>query len=328
MKSGPAIWCALSLWLGSVTCPGIETASTAPVSAAPITANDQFFLEYPDLKDEADVVDEASRALTGEGYQATTAKEAADSLAAKARALLAERTPEEWQQKAVSLYPALGAAGSDLNLLFLKHYRELKASSPAFVGEPSWPVLLAKRCDDELRAANAGASESIPGAVPITPLRAPPSAAPQPDDKTPLRKIHRSGNFWSTSIGLLLLIVLTAIPGVFAFRHGAVALQNSALSRRRGQSQQPPPSEPAPARRTDSQIWRAALKHAAIIYVVIALPTSVHSLMVNSDLGFIDRMFVSLLVGSLFGLFITLPLYGIDTLWLACQKHPAPPATR
>jgi hypothetical protein len=338
MKSGPALWCALSLLLGSVTCPGIEetVATSVPPSPA-ITADDQFFVDHPDLKDEGKIVHEASEALTAEGYSAGTAKVASETLAARSRAILAERTPAEWQQKAVSLYPALGIAGTELNLLFVKHYRELKASGAAFTEEPSWPVLLAKRCDDELRSRNPAASQTISAP--------PPSAAAvarHPDDGNSVRQTHRAGNFWQTFIALLLLIVLTALPGAYAFLQGVFGFQKGSFTFRRGASvlrkgalafpkglfNRPAPLERSPAAKSDPSIWRGALKHAAIIYVVVALPTSVHSLMANSDLGFIDRLFVSLLVGSLFGLFITLPLYGIDTLWQACQKHPARPATR
>ncbi len=316
MKTGPALWCALSLWFGTFTCPAIEGAMTPAASAHASTVDDQFFLDHPDLKDEAEVVDEASKELASGGFQDPNPKTAADALAAKSHAILAARTPEEWQQKAVSLYPALGESGSEFNKLFVEHYRELKASSPAFTAEPSWPVLLAKRCDDELRAGP-------PPAVPVqnaTPSQSQ-AAAPQ-DSKSPAVPVHRAKNFWQTSIGLLLLVILTAIPGAFAFR--------KAQMHKAAPPEKTSPSEPKPAKasaaRTETPIWRTALKHAAIIYVVVALPTSVHSLMANADLGFIDRLFVSLVVGSLFGLFIALPLYGMDALWHACQKHPIRPS--
>jgi hypothetical protein len=323
MKSGPSLWCALFLLLGFVTCRGIETTDGTPVPPAPpIAADDQFFVDHPDLKDETEIVNEASGALTAEGWTGTP-KEASEALAAKSRAILAERTPEEWQQKAVRLYPALGGAGSDLNLLFIKHYRELKASSPEFIQEPSWPVLLAKRCDEELREGNPAASETH-----LAPSPAAASLARQHGEKNSVRQTHRSTNFWQTFLALLLLIILTALPAIVALRPEILTLSPAALGLGNGGTRQRASSKPVPAPRGDPPIWRVALKHAAVVYVVVALPSSVHSLMTNSDLGFIDRLFVSLLVGALFGLCITLPLYGLDTLWQACQKHPARPATR
>ena len=331
MNSGSALWCALTLFLGSLPCPGIEatTADPAPPVSS-IAADDQFFVDHPDLKDEAEVVDEASKALSAEGFRAATAKEASAALAARGRAILAERTPQQWQQKAVTLYPALGVAGSEFNLLFRKHYAELKASGPAFMQEPSWPVLLAKRCDDELRSGNPGASQSVPAPAPAAASQVPP-----PDDKNSVRQTHRSRNFWETSFALLLLIILTSVPAILVFRPGlltsllgALAIRPGALAILKPQSSQPAPSEQSPTPKSSPPIWRTTLKHAAIIYLLVALPASVHSLMANADLGFIDRLFVSLLVGSLFGVFIALPLCGIETLWHACQKHPARHATR
>jgi hypothetical protein len=330
MKSGSALWCAFSLFLGALTCSALEPTEAASVPAASSYAvDDQFFADHPDLKDEAEVVAEASRALAAQQYEAGTPKEASEALAAQARAILADRTPEEWQQKAVSLYPALGVAGSEFNVLFLKHYRELKVSSAAFIQEPSWPVLLAKRCDDELRTGHPAVSQ---------PVSAPSSAAaPQalhPKDTASASHTHRSGNFWQTLFALLFLIVLTVVPCALAFRPAALVFLRRALSLepdlftfRKEKPQKPTPERPSTPSR-DPSIWRAALKHAAIIYVFVALPTSVHSLMANSDLGFVDRVFVSILVGSLFGVFITLPLFGIDTLWHACLKHPTRQAVR
>jgi len=329
MKSGTALWCALSLWLGSVAYAGFVAPPDAPVPATPapssiITPDDQFFVDHPDLKDEAEVVDEASKQLAAEGYTASTAPEASEALAAKSRAILAERTPAEWQQKAVSLFPALGVAGSDLNVLFLKHYRELKASSPEFIQEPSWPILLAKRCNDELRSGSAVATRAA-GAAPSA------AAAPArpPDEARPLRQGHRSSSFWQTFFSLLLLILMTALPCAVAFRPEVLTLSPAALGLRgfgKGRTGRREPSNPPP--KGDQPVWRAALKHAAIIYAIVALPISVHSLMANADLAFIDRLFVSLLVGALIGLFIALPLYGVDAIWHAYQKHAPRHAAR
>jgi hypothetical protein len=338
MKPGFALWCAFSLLLGSMACQGLEVAATTTTvpSPPPIVADNQFFVDHPDLKDEAEVVDDAAKALAEEGFQAGTAKEASEALAAKSRAVLADRTAKEWEQKAVSLYPALGVAGSEFNLLFLKHYHELKTSSPAFIQEPSWPVLLAKRCDDELRSGSPAASPVVvlpTASASVTPAGSPTRHAAISKSTG---QGHRSTNFWQTFIALLVLILLTALPIAFVFRPGLLTFQNGAFAvrhdapavQKRRLRQPAPPERTLAGKSDDPPIWRAALKHAAIIYVAVAVPASVHSLMVNSDLGFVDRLFVSLLVGILFGVFITLPLYGLDTLWHACLKHPARPATR
>jgi hypothetical protein len=337
MKTGIALWCALSLLLGSVAHPAFVTPADAPVPATPaptsiITPDDQFFVDHPDLKDEAEVVDEVSKQLAAEGYTASTAPEAAEALAAKSRASLAERTPAEWQQKAVSLFPELGVKGSEFNALFVKHYQELKVSSPDFTKEPSWPVLLAKRCDDELRGRSPVAARA---AAPSSASSAAAAPAQQPGERS---QKHRSSGFWQTFFGLLLLIMLTVLPCAVAFRPEvltlspeALGIRSGALTLRKGRKPSREPSNPMPALRGDkgdSPVWRVALKHAAIIYAVVALPASIHSLMANSDLGFIDRLFVSLLVGALIGLFIALPLYGVDALWHAYQKHTPRHAAR
>jgi hypothetical protein len=286
-----------------MTCPAAEEISAPPASPAPpIAADDSFFVDHPDLKDEVEIVNKASKALAAEGYKTGTAKEASDALAAESRVLLDERTPEEWQQKAVSLFPELGVAGSKLNSLFLKHYRELQAKSPAFAEEPSWPVLLAKRCNDELRAGSQPASGTILALPPVTKAQ-----SSRSNDKRPPGQTHRSAHFWQTAFALVLLILLTAGPAGLVFW--------KAQMRKRSSGGRPP-------------LWQITVKHAAIIYLAVALPTSVYSLAANSDLGFADRVFVSLLAGTLFGLFITLPIGGMDALWRACQKHAARPATR
>jgi hypothetical protein len=349
MKSGPALWCVFTLLLGSFISPGFETAAAAavPFPADPsLTADDQFFVDHPDLKDEAGVVKQAAADLASEGYQPETASQASDALAAKCRAILAARRPHEWQQKAVSLFPALGVAGSDFNLLFLKHYHELRASTPAFTQEPSWPVLLAKRCDEELRAAHPAASESTPAPAsaakpaakrqekPVVAAKATPSEAPaaipldaDPDGRNSVHQERRSRNFWQTFFALLLLVILTSAPGVFAFRPAVFVLRKPELHQETATEAASAP-EVAPEPKRDPPIWRTALKHAAILYVVTALPSAVYTFMSDFDLGVFDQLFVSFLVGSLFGLFITLPFYGIERLWQACQKHPVRPATR
>ena len=165
------IWCSvLCAWFA----PGVGAVAAVTQGGASLAEGDaRFFEAYPDLRDEWEEVDRASRALAAEGFTATDIRQVIDVLAKRTRQMLSLRTAAEWQKKAVSLYPELGIEGSEFNALFVQHHRELLGSSPEFVQEPSWPVLLAKRCADELRARRQAS------AVP------PPAAAAPPPDPTP-----------------------------------------------------------------------------------------------------------------------------------------------
>ena len=103
---------------------------------------------------------------------------------------------EDWQRKAVELYPQLGVAGSTFNTKFWALYQERLKSNPAFVNNPQWPVLLAQECavqlpaqpDPQARIAAARrallaartASQPPPAttSAPVTPPAAPVNAKP------------------------------------------------------------------------------------------------------------------------------------------------------
>lgn len=77
---------------------------------------------------------------------------------------------EDWQRKAVELYPQLGVSGSEFNKKFWSLYRQRMQTSPAYFNLPQWPVLLARECANQL-ASQAAVKTAAPAAS------APPAAA-------------------------------------------------------------------------------------------------------------------------------------------------------
>ena len=303
---------ALFLFYASVLCLGMSPGTSAAAlrwegqtqpSSPSIVIEDQFFIDNPDLKEERDTVETASQILASEGYRSTNLQEISAALAARSRELIAQRSPEEWQQKAIRLYPPLGVAGSEFNALFLKHYKELKESSPSFADEPSWPVLLAKRCDDELRSKQPNKPEGVSSIPPN------PTAETKTSDQTPpLQNLppKQARRPLKTAFSILLLALATAAPGVYLFK-----MVSAHLVSKPGQ----------PGTQSNSSLWREALKHAAILYVIVAFSAAIRTLFVDADLGFLDRFVVSATVGTLIGLFVTLPLCILDALWQTIRRQ-------
>ena len=64
---------------------------------------------------------------------------------------------EDWQRKAVELYPDLNVAGSPLNKKYRALYQERLRTNPGYFKIPQWPVLLAKEA-----AALSGAQPAAP----------------------------------------------------------------------------------------------------------------------------------------------------------------------
>lgn len=78
---------------------------------------------------------------------------------------------QDWQRKAIELYPQLGVAGSPFNQRFVAAYQERKETTPEFFANPQWPVLLARECAAYPTPANkaeAGAKPAQPEAKPAT----------------------------------------------------------------------------------------------------------------------------------------------------------------
>ena len=82
---------------------------------------------------------------------------------------------EDWQRKAVEMYPQLGVSGSEFNKKFWSLYQQRRQTNPAYFSLPQWPVLLARECAGQLgspiaaktppsaaAASTAGASSEPP----------------------------------------------------------------------------------------------------------------------------------------------------------------------
>jgi len=332
MKRRLAICCATALALG--VSNGIAAENEKPsVPDSPqalAEAENQFFVDHPDLKDEGEVVDEASKQLAAEGFVAKDVKDASETLAARTRSLLAERTPGEWQRKAVSLFPALGVAGSEFNALFLKHYNEMKVATPAFLQEPSWPVLLAQRCDDELhsRAAKAAPAATQPTAAAapsVRPTVMPSAPGPRATESESHSPTSQAMGFWLETFGIFLAVLFASVPWVILYRR---YLSQYFIRRSQPRRVQPDPQKVLPQPREnrhrengEAPAWRVAMRPALVVFLIASVPAFLRTLAINGDLGMGERLFVSIAVGVLFGLLITLPFYAMDALWHAYQKH-------
>lgn len=274
---------ALSAWAAGATTLA-EYAAEMSVNAE---VQEQFFARYPDLKDEADVVAAATRALITEAVSVPGAA-APDVIAARAREVLAQRTPQEWQRKAMSLYPELAVAGSEFNALFLRHHLELKRMSPQFMEEPSWPVLLARRCAEELRA------QVLP--PPTTAVAS--SNAVLPVVAVQVTPAFRA-SWWSSLVNLALLLAISAQGARWLLcRSRAFAGPGVAVS-----------------------LWQQALHPTAwacIAFALIALFRTFHA---NADQRFLDRFGITLLVSLLAGLVLAIPAYGIALAVLGWRRR-------
>ncbi len=88
---------------------------------------------------------------------------------------------EDWQRKAVEMYPQLGVRDSAFNKKFWVLYRQREIADPEFVKNPQWPVVLAKECAAQL-AADAKPKTRLVVAPPVAKTSAAtPAAAPQED---------------------------------------------------------------------------------------------------------------------------------------------------
>ena len=322
MRRNSALKVALMIWC-SVLCawfaPGVGAVAAVSQEAATSAQGDaRFFEAHPDLRDEWEEVDRASRELAAEGFTATDIRQVIDVLAKRTRQMLSLRTPAEWQKKAVSLYPELGIKGSEFNALFVQHHRELQGSSPVFVQEPSWPVLLAKRCADELRARRQASAVPPPAAAapPPDPAPAAPPAERSPPELSDSPSTVASPQKASGGVGLVLaavaLIVGAPLLGLLLVRWGHGRLFKNGSS----------------AERRASSPWHRALKPATVIYCVAAIAAVIHSLPANGDLSLASRFFITLCVGMLFGGCCGVVGYLLALLYCAFHPRDALPHSR
>ena len=87
----------------------------------------------------------------------------------------AQTTTQEWQAAAVQKYPDLAVAGSELNGRFVDACKERRVATPAFFGNPKWPLLLA---DELMKSQSAPFTAATPAAE--TSPTPPPVAAKEP----------------------------------------------------------------------------------------------------------------------------------------------------
>lgn len=272
MKTSFALGCGLLLVMSTPDLLGQQSArSFVREMSVDVAIQDRFFAKYPDLADERDVVAAAGRQLAAQGVGQTNAEEA---LAEQARAILAQRTPQEWQRKAVSIFPELGVAGSEFNALFLRHHAELQRTSPQYLQEPSWPVLLARRCADELRVlAPTGVADTAPRGK-SSGVRAEVAGATKPAGRL---------GFWPLLLSVTLLLAIIVQPGLWLLRCSrAFAGVDGPVT-----------------------LWQRALRPAAWSYLAVALLALVRTFQANADQVFIDRFGITLIVSVLAGLVIT-----------------------
>lgn len=257
---------------------------------------ESFYQRYPDLADEKDVVAQASRELAAEGSAAVEGVAAADRLAVRARSLLSRRSPQEWQRKAVSLFPELGEAGSEFNKLFLERFRKLQETSPAFLEEPSWPVLLAKRCDDELRQRIAS---------PAAAVRSPTTAAPAGTRESDLPKtaatVSPRTNKWLSALSFVVLLGLVSWPAAWLWRCSR-AFAGDESSR---------------------ILWQRALRPAAWTFLGFGFTALTRTFVANADLGLVDRFGITLIVSVLAGAVFAVPAYAIALAFSVWQRRRA-----
>lgn len=75
---------------------------------------------------------------------------------------------QDWQRKAVELYPDLAVAGSPLNKKYRALYQERLRTNPAYFKLPQWPVLLAKESAAQLGVQPATAAAAAPAVAPVS----------------------------------------------------------------------------------------------------------------------------------------------------------------
>lgn len=296
MKSGVfLVLLSVVLAVGGGDARALQAASRDYAAEMSVDADVQadFYKRYPDLRDEEDVVTSAARALAAERARGRNDAETAEMLAKRARSILAARSPAEWQAKAVQLYPELGVAGSKFNTLFLRHFNELKSTSPHFTEEPSWPVLLARRCADELNPKPAALAPAKPTATGVPSTSA---TAPAATKRTA---------WWAAALSFLVLLAIVVQPArmLWKLRH-AFAGGDGPLT-----------------------LWQAAMGPTAGAYLLVSVVGLVQTFASNADQRLFDRSGIALLVSLVAGAVAAIPAYGVSLVgmgWWRNRKRAAP----
>jgi hypothetical protein len=289
MKSCLFLVLALLLVLGSLDANAQFRRNYHADMAVDADVQEDFYKRYPDLRDESDVVATTARKLATERPSTQSDAEAAEMLAARVRTILAMRPELEWQKKAMALYPDLSVAGSDFNTLFLRHVRELEKTSPQFMQEPSWPVLLARRVADELRPKSA--ATSIAGTA-TGPAATSGAATATVKPASPAR-------WWMIWPSVIVLVILLALPARFLMRC------SRAFAGTEG----------------SNILWQRALLPTSGAYLVVALAAMWRTFTANADMGIVDRFGVTLLVSLLTGVVFAVLAYAITLGGMWWWRH-------
>lgn len=59
---------------------------------------------------------------------------------------LSGKDVEAAKQRAISLYPDIGRAGTPMNQEFVRRYQRYLAERPEYFDQPEWPTILAREC--------------------------------------------------------------------------------------------------------------------------------------------------------------------------------------
>lgn len=292
MKSCLLFVFALLIVLGSLDVQAQLRRNYHADMAVDADVQEDFYKRYPDLRDESDIVFSVARKLASERPATQSDAEAAEMLAARVHTILAMRTELEWQKKAMALFPELGVADSDFNRLFLRHVRELEKTSPQFMQEPSWPVLLARRVADELR--------------PKTPTTGIAGSATPPAAVTPSTKPASPARWWTTWPSVIVLLVLIALPARWMVRCSRAFADTEG----------------------SNILWQRALLPAAGVYLLVALVAMWRTFTANADMGIVDRFGVTLLVSLLSGAAFAVLGYGLALGGMWWWRHREASALR
>ncbi|MBM3889484.1 MAG: hypothetical protein FJ388_10195 [Verrucomicrobia bacterium] len=76
---------------------------------------------------------------------------------------------DDWQRKAVEMYPQLGISGSPQNAKYWALHKERLRTNPDFFKNPQWPFLLAKESGDLLKIQPVSPPATPPGPPPESP---------------------------------------------------------------------------------------------------------------------------------------------------------------
>ncbi|MCX6906697.1 MAG: cytochrome c [Verrucomicrobia bacterium] len=102
---------------------------------------------------------------------------------------------EDWQRKAVEMYPQLGVADSAFSKKFQQLRRQHELSDPNYFNNTQWPVLLAKECAGQLAPENRTKLPATAAPKASTSNKSPASSAMSAGEKLYKAKCGRCHDF-------------------------------------------------------------------------------------------------------------------------------------